>query len=230
MKICQTIVCAALLLVCRLSYALDIPMTQLIFEELEPGIEPYTTRLLMNKRYLRLDDGSDAGDFVLFDRVKGEIYNIDHQDRSMIAFQRTAPIGLDRPASFIVERAALENAPQVGDMRAVEHRFIAEGRLCKTSINFNGLLPDAARALTQYQYVLMQQNQKTFSAIPDNVKTPCYLANNYFQQSAELKVGFPVLVRDYQGREKRLLDFAEINKSSRLFDRPEGYRVYYPTD
>ncbi len=230
MKKYQTIVCAALLLVCRLSYALDIPMTQLIFEELEPGIEPYTSRLLMNKRYLRLDDGNDAGDFVLFDRVKGEIYNINHQDQSMIAVQRTAPIGLDIPVSFIVERDALKNAPRVDNIGAVEHRFIAEGKLCKTSINFTGLLPDVARALTQYQYVLMQQNQKTFSAIPDNVKTPCYLANNYFHQSAEFQVGFPVLVRDYQGREKRLLDFAEINKSSRLFDRPEGYRVYYPTD
>jgi Tfp pilus assembly protein PilV len=86
-----------------------------------------------------------------------------------------------------------------------------------------------ARGLIQYQYVLMQQNRKSFATIPDNVKTPCYLANNYLYQSAELKVGFPVQVLDYQGHEKQLLDFAEITKSSTIFNRPEGYQVYFPT-
>jgi hypothetical protein len=230
MKKYLAIVCVALLLLGRLAFASDIPVTQLIFEELEPGIDPYTTRLLMNKRYLRFDDGDDAGDFVLYDRVKGEIYNINHDDRSMIMIQRGAPMQLDTSVSFTVQSRVLENAPRVDNMVAVEHQFIAEGKLCKTSINFNGLLPHVVKALIQYQSVLMQQNQKTISTMPETVKTPCYLANNYFHQSAEYKEGFPVQVLDYQGREKRLLDFAEINKPSSLFERPEGYRIFYPLD
>jgi hypothetical protein len=222
--------CTLLVLSCRLVVAADLSMTQVIIEEVEPGLEPYITRMLINKRYLRLDDGDDASDFVLFDRVKGEIHNFNHDDQSEVIIQRAAPVNLDVSIPFSIQSNVLENAPRVGNMQAVENRYIAEGKLCKTSINFDGLLPDVARALVQYRYVLMQQNQKTISAIPDSVKTPCYLANNYFHQSAELQMGFPVHVRDYQGREKRLLDFAEIKKSSKLFGRPEGYRVYYPTE
>jgi hypothetical protein len=228
MKINLILLTATLILSSRLVMAADIPMTQVILEELEPGVEPYTTRILMNKRYLRFDDGEDTGDFVLFDRVKGEIHNFNHEEHSEIIIQRAAAVNLDISIPFTVQRKALEKAPRVNNMVAVEHKFIAEGQLCKTSINFDGLLPDVARGLIQYQYVLMQQNRKSFATIPDNVKTPCYLANNYLYQSAELKVGFPVQVLDYQGHEKQLLDFAEITKSSTIFDRPEGYQVYFP--
>jgi hypothetical protein len=224
------ILTALFILASRLAMAADIPVTQLILEEVEPGLDSYTTRILVNKRYLRFDDGDDAGDFVLFDRVMGEIHNFNHDDQSEVIIQRAAPVNLDVSIPFSIQSNVLENAPRVGNMQAVENRYIAEGKLCKTSINFDGLLPDVARALVQYRYVLMQQNQKTISTIPDSVKTPCYLANNYFHQSDELQMGFPVHVRDYQGREKRLLDFAEIKKSSRLFGRPEGYQVYYPTE
>lgn len=220
---------ALLLVFCSgVAVADNIAMTQVIFQEVEPGLDPYTTRVLMNKRYVRFDEGEDAGDFVLFDRVRGEIHNFNHEDQSELIMQRSAPVDLDITMSFSVQRETMQNAPRVGEMVAVEHRFFAEGQLCKTSVNFKGLLPDVTRALIQYQYVLMQQSRKTFAAIPDAIKTPCYLANNYLHQSADLKDGFPVLGLDYQGHEKRLLDFSEVTKPSKLFDRPEGYRTYFP--
>ena len=59
-----------------------IEMLQLVFEEREPGVGPYRTRMLLDQRFLRIDSGADQDDYVLFDRVKGEIHNFNHEDRS----------------------------------------------------------------------------------------------------------------------------------------------------
>ncbi len=228
MKKLLVVLSLGLVMACKLGMAADIPVTQVIFEEVEPGIAPYTTRVLVNKRYLRLDEGEDDGDFTLFDRVKGEIHNYNQDDQSEMFIQRSAQVELDVQIDFSIKRRVLVDAPHINNLVAVENSFFAQGELCKTSVNFAGLLPDVATALSQYQYVLMQQNRKTFSAIPDSVKTPCYLANNYLYQNAYLKVGFPAHVADTQGREKRLLDFASIKKPSQIFEPLKGYRVFSP--
>jgi hypothetical protein len=218
-----------LLMFSRLLVAADIPMTQVLLQEVEPGLQPYTTRLLLNKRYLRMDEGDDNGDFVLFDRVTGEIHNFNHEEHSEVMIQRSAPVKLDVSVDFTTQQRILPDAPQIGGEDAVEHRYFADGELCKVSVNFKGLLPAVRQALIQYEQVIMQQNAKTFDAIQQQSKTPCYLANNYLYQSAYLKDGFPVHVVDNLGREKRLLDFAEVRKPAELFKQPEGYQVYYPS-
>lgn len=228
MKKLQMIISIGLILVCQLALAVDIPMTEVLFEEVEPGLEPYTTRVLVNQRYLRLDDGDDEGDFTLFDRVKGEIHNYNRGERSEILIQRGAEVDLDVKIRFSIQRKALTDAPRINNLTAIEHRFTAQGELCKSSVNFAGLLPDVVRALRQYQYVLMQQNRKTFEEIPEQVKTPCYLANNYLYQDAYLKAGFPVHVVDEQGREQRLLEFATVKKPSSVFEPLRDYRVFSP--
>lgn len=54
MKKYLIILTAAFILTSRLVMADDIPMTQVIIEEVEPGLDPSTTRILMNKRYMLL--------------------------------------------------------------------------------------------------------------------------------------------------------------------------------
>jgi len=54
-------------------------VTEVIYHDQDPGSEPYVTRILVNERFMRLDDGQDGGDFVLFDRKKGEVVNVLHE-------------------------------------------------------------------------------------------------------------------------------------------------------
>lgn len=220
---------ALLTLFSTLARSSDLLLTQVIFEEVEPGLAPYITRLLMDKRYLRLDEGNDEGSFVLFDRVKGEIHNFNVADQTEIIIQRGPARRIDVAIALSITEKPLLNAPDIAGMVALEHRYMAQDQLCKTSVNFKGLLPQVVQALVQYEQVLMQQNRKTFDAIPEALKTPCYLANNYLYSSAYLESGFPVHVVDNEGHAKKLLDFSMVTKAASVFERPSGYRVYFPS-
>lgn len=44
--------------------------TLVLFMEQESGVEPYQTRMIVNKNFVRVDDGDGAKSFVLYDRNK----------------------------------------------------------------------------------------------------------------------------------------------------------------
>ena len=45
------------------------PAAVLYFVEQEPGVEPYRTRMIVTAGFLRMDEGQDSQDFLLFDRM-----------------------------------------------------------------------------------------------------------------------------------------------------------------
>jgi len=207
--------------------AAEIELTEVVFEEREPGVDPYITRLLVNKRYLRLDGGQDDGDYVLFDRVKGEIHNFNREERSEILIQRRPVPAASVKVDFVVEQVPLKDAPAINGIGAVAHRFFADGQLCSSSVNFNGLLPEVVTAWRQYKRLLQQHNLQTIEQIPQEVKTPCYLANNYLHGNAYLRAGFPVHVEGLGGRSKSLLNFRQVNKPAGLLSRLPDFEVVY---
>ncbi len=60
----------------------QLAMLEVIIEESEPGLDPYLSRYLLSEDFLRLDDGSDRSDFILFDRQTREIHSFNHEDRT----------------------------------------------------------------------------------------------------------------------------------------------------
>ena len=89
-------------------------------------------------------------------------------------------------------------------------------------------LPEVTLTLIDYEQAIVQQNNQTLSRIPNNVRSSCYMANNYLHASDYLKVGFPLFVSDDQGRQKKLLGFRQLKKHHSIMLQPEGYSVYYP--
>lgn len=206
----------------------NLVLTEIIFEEIEPGLDPFTSRLLLGANFLRLDDGSDRGDFILFDRNSHEIHSFNHEDKLHLVMKSLSGLALDFKLDFKVEKKELLDAPDVQGVKPVQHHFYADGRLCKKSINVSGLLPELAQVLVDYEQTIVKQNNQTFSEIPASVRSSCYVANNYLHASDYLKVGFPLFVIDDQGRQKKLLDFQQIIKSHSIMEQPDDYSVYYP--
>ena len=205
----------------------SIMLTELVFEEREPGIEPYTSRILFNASMMRLDDGRDDSDFILFDRTTKVIHSFNHEDQTHLIINPQTSEKLDFKIQFATTRSVLADAPKVSGKSVVEHRFYADSLLCKKSMNVPGLLLDAQLALIDYETRLMHQNVTTLDNIPNAMRKGCYMANNYLQATAYLEPGFPIHVIDYQGRQKKLMGFSEVAKQGKLLIAPEGYRIFY---
>jgi len=207
-----------------------VMMTEVLFEQQEPGIEPYIIRMLVTGKFLRLDDGNDQDPlgYILYDRISHEIHNFNHDDKSHLLMKPLVSPVIDFKLDFRQEKKVLEQAPRIKGEAPVETTFYADGQLCKTSINVSGLLPDVTAALKDYEQALVEQNKQTLTEIPSAVRTPCYMSNNYLHASDYLKAGFPLHVIDDQGQQRRLLKFGEVSKPLNLLQQIQGYRLYYP--
>ena len=206
-----------------------IKVMQIWFEQSEAGIQPYVTRLLVTNHFLRFDDGVDDGNFVLFDRHSREVHNFNHEDRSHILIRPQPLSPVDFEMDYRVTSNVLDKAPRINGNSPVEHRFYADNQLCKTSVNVDGLLPDAVDALMDFEMAVAAQGLQTLDLVPAAMQSACFMANNYLHVIDYLKPGFPLSVSDNQGRQKRLLRFEEVEKPLQLFQLAEDYRVFYPT-
>ena len=197
-------------------------------EETEPGIGSYISRYLLGDDYLRLDDGNDDGDFILFNLKSREIHSFNHEDRTHLLITPQQAEAVEFDLEFKVSRRELTDAPVQDGVHPVEYSFLANGELCKKAVSVEGLLMHVADALKQYEQVLTAQSISSLSRIPPAYRTACYMANNYLHVSDYLEHGFPLFMQDDQGREKRLLSYETVNKPARLFEFPAGYRRYQP--
>jgi len=203
-------------------------VTEARIAETEPGIGQFVSRLLLSKDFLRLDDGRDAGAFTLFNRTTHEIHSFNHEDQSHLIMKPIVPKPIDFKLDFKVNETSMNKAPAVGGVAPVQYQYYADTRLCKQSVNVQGLLPEVTRALIDYEQALVAQNSQTLDRIPAGVRSSCYMANNYLYASDYLKKGFPLFVMDDLGRQKTLQSFQQVKKPAALFQLLQGYKVYYP--
>ncbi len=204
------------------------PATVLWFEEREPGVAPYRTRMIVVRDFVRMDDGGAEDDFVLFDRRSGAIHSVSHEDRTVLdvasrPVERKPPYALELTES----RDPVEDAPKIAG-RTPEHlRFEVNGTLCYEVIAVPGLLDDAVVALRQYHRSLAGEQALTLDWTPVEMQTPCMLANVVFHPARHLAYGFPVQEWDYRGYARALSDYREgVEVNPGLFQLPEGYRHY----
>lgn len=206
----------------------EIEMTEVVFEEVEPGIEPYISRLLLSEHFLRLDDGIDSGDFILFERKTGQIHSFNHEDKTHLAIKPLEAPDIDFKLDFKIHKNNLHSAPKINGVTPVEYQFYADSKKCKQSVNVAGILPQMTKVMIDYEQALVGQAKATLQRIPSSMRTACYMANNFLYASEYIKVGFPLHVADYEGRQKRLVSFQEIKKPETIVQFPAGYQLYYP--
>lgn len=224
----------SLLAVCALAACTHVSgspkATALYFMEEEEGTEAGRTRMLITSEYLRIDDGVDAGDFLLYRRADKTIYSVNTTDGLVlvIAYRKVAP-----PVAVLthkVQRQDEKAIPDVAGRRVAHYRLLTNGQLCYDLYAAEGLLPDAVAALVEYRESLAGEQAAALAFTPKEMQSPCDLANNVYLPARHLAYGFPIRLTEttrnpVRTRTIELVDYKTgLAIDPALFRLPESYR------
>ena len=206
--------------------AADSTAQLLVYRVIEPGGEPYISRLLSTPAFLRLDQGRDDTGFILLDRKAKVIYSVNGEDHSILVIdpplqERKTPSSL-RLSSRRLEEAGM---PQVAGKSPEYWQFLVDDRLCRSAIVVPGLLPLAKAAYAEYLDLLAYQQLVTQAAVPAQLQDPCDTAIHIYAPLAVLDKGLPLKEWHASGWRQELVDFRdEFAISSDSFELPADYR------
>ncbi len=202
-------------------------VTQIWFQEREPGIAAYPLRMLVSEGYLRMDDGEDGGDYILYDRKARVITSVDHGARSLIRIvhrevEITPPLPLDT-------RMQVGDAPDAPTVAGAVPRHVGvatNGEICYELIAVPGLLESARRAMQEFLQTLAGEQARNLAKTPVEMQSACLLTNLVFDPAKRLDYGFPIREWDNRGYARALLRFEEgLRMDPALFALPTGYRT-----
>jgi hypothetical protein len=201
--------------------------TALFFVERERGGEPFQTRMLVTSRYLRIDEGNDTGDYILFDRAHPAIYSVNYLDKTILVIS-PSKIDLAPPKVFKHEvQVDKDSYPDVGGKKVIHYQLLTNRARCYDVFAAMGLLPEAAQALREYHQALAGEQAATMKNTPREMQSPCDLANHIFLPARHLGQGFPVRQEDMAGNLRQLINYDEHYRSDQtLFQLPEGFTRY----
>jgi hypothetical protein len=201
--------------------------TEVYFNEIESGASGQTTRMIVTKKFLRIDDGKPGNDFLLFDRVNRVIYSTNSLD------QRTLVINaqpLDKKSPLKLENKIEKiptDAPAIEGKKVAHLQLSTNDQICYDLFAVKDFLPDVVVVLKEYRQLLAGEQAVLINALPKEMLQPCDLANNIFYASRHLEHGFPVRLQETDGRFRELVKYKQdIKIDSGLMKLPEGYTKF----
>lgn len=206
---------------------------QIFFAEQEPGVEPYQTRLIVTKDFMRFDDGEGAVDFVLFDRKKNIIYSTNSGEQTIMS---VLPKNKEVKPPFELKQSVkklgmLKDAPKIQGETAQHYQFSTNDTLCYEVVSVKGLLPDVVKAMQAFQKILQSDSKMTFHTIPADMHNACDMSMSTFEAGRHLKYGFPIQEWTPDGTGRALIDFDDKFKADKkLFELPKDYQLYSVQD
>jgi len=202
--------------------------TVLLFQEREMGVPPYGSRVIVTREYLRMDDGNDQGDFLLYDRRTRNIFSVAHEDQTVfeISFH---PVEIEPPfkLDLVTKSEVDESAPSIGGQRAVHTTFSINSKRCFDVVSISGVLDDATLALGEYATALSGEQARNLHKTPVEFQDPCMLSNLIFHTAEHTRLGFPIQEWSYSGYSRELMDYRlDYPAADQLFMVPPDYRRY----
>lgn len=204
--------------------------TALYFVEQEEGAEAGRTRMLVTAEYLRIDDGADAGDFVLYRRDEKTIYSVNTTDGLVLVIAHRRPAPSPAELTHTVQREDSEAMPAVAGRKVSHYRLLTNGQVCYDLYAVEGLLPDAVAALREYRESLAGEQAAALAFTPEEMQSPCDLANNVYLPARHLAHGLPIRLTETTRNPTRtriteLVDYKTgLAIDPALFRVPESYR------
>jgi hypothetical protein len=205
--------------------------TFLSFSESGPEGDVYPVRMLINERFLRIEDGDVRDGFIVFDRAKKIVYSVSHTDKTTLVL-RSEPVKLDPPRAFAhqVERDG-EKLSDVGGRAVTHYRLLTNRESCFDVYAAEGLLPEALAALREYHRALAAEQAAMQAQVPAGFQSACDLAEYVFLPARHLEFGFPVRQISRAGVMRQLLDFKTgVPVEKGLFDVPTDYKQITPAE
>lgn len=202
-----------------------VKATVVWYLEQESGTEPFKVRYIITPDYLRSDEGGNGEGFVLLVRKDKRIYNVVPENRTVLEIDGDGVLP-SVPASLSLEvREAIDNnAPRLEGKAALTLDLFADGELCHSAVVVPGLLENVRQALGEFQRVLAVQQTRTLNNTPEDLRTPCFLANTVFSADYHLGRGMPLLEWRIDALNKELLNYeTDVELPESLFELPKDY-------
>lgn len=194
-------------------------MIELRYQDSEDGAPAYQTRILVTDHYLRMDDGNDGADFVLFDRKTGKVSNVIHGQKMLMTMLDNR---LPKKPSYAYRVEKKVTPVRAGSVRV---QVLADGKLCSETVAAAKLYPDAARALAEYKAALAYTQWITYRNTPAELRQDCDLVHHVWQTGMALSHGLPIEERDYAGRARQYVSGETRQLKPELFKLPENYEI-----
>jgi hypothetical protein len=202
--------------------------TVLLFQEKEQGVPPYGSRVIVTADYLRMDDGYDQGDFLLYDRKTRKIYSVAKEDETVLEIAYH-PVDIQPPyeLNLVTHTQSDESAPTIAGQKAIHTIFSVNSKRCFDAVSIPGVLDDAASALGEYATALAGEQARNLFKTPVEFQDPCMLSNLIFHTDQHFTPGFPIQEWSYNGYSRELMDYhLGFPVKRELFVLPADYQRY----
>ncbi len=211
--------------------------TLVLFMEQESGVEPFQTRMIVTKDFLRIDDGKDSNSFVLFDRNKKIVYStIPDEERVMAVHEKKLKKGQVFKPPFplthsVKEMPEMKDVPEIDGEKAKHYQLITNDQACYDVVVIKGLMPHVVKALTEFYKHMATDSMVTFNNMPADLHDACDMTLTTFKPTRQFEFGFPIQEFGKRDYSRSLVDYdVNFKADPKLFVLPEGYQNYTVTE
>jgi hypothetical protein len=200
------------------------PTIFLSFTESSPDGN-YPVRMLVNDKFLRIEDGDTHDGFIVFNRAERTIYSVNHSGKSTLVLHER-PVTLSAPKKFEhkVERKK-ETLPPIDGKTVTHFRLYTNSERCFDVYAAEGLLPEAVAALSEYQETLAGEQATMQANMPVSMQSACDLADQVLLPARYLAHGFPVRQVNRAGVTRQLVGYKrDVPVEKGIFDLPKDYK------
>jgi len=208
------------------AYAGTIKSLALHYDELEKSAGVQNMRYLINQQFMRIDNGDDNADYILFDVNKKIIYSVNHNDQTVLKIEYKAWVQPEFDFKVNINQAVLKDAPKIQNKTVYIYNVNAAEQTCTSVYLIKNIYTAEMEIMYLYQKVLSGQQVATLNNTPKEMHTPCFLVDQVYHSGDYFQLGLPVKINYSRDYAKFLKDFKYIEVNEKLFSLPEKYQEY----
>ncbi len=202
----------------------------LVYEVKEPGVENYISRVLVSKRFLRLDEGGAPGEgYTIYDRQAKTIFNVDPLEKTVLEMvpptQQPAP-----PEAMKLGQKVTQDpdSPQVAGQQPFKIQLQTNGETCRELVVVKDTMPVAVSAMKELYQALARMQYPAVDS-PGYTRNSCELSEYVYAPHRAFSHGLPLW--DVMGSKQRMLvDFKSSFKvPDDIFAVPDDFERVVPS-
>jgi len=204
----------------------------LVFQDAEPDIDPYVTRIIVTPDFLRMDDGTDQSSFTLLDRKQKRIYAVVHENHTILKLEQRAPVK-KIPDSLVLDARRIVDvgAPAIDGKVPEHYQLLVNGKVCNDMVAVKDLNEEAVEALREFRRIMSTIHASNLSKTPSEYQDECFLAHDVYAPARVFQFGLPIQQSKANGSTRILLNYDRNYKANpKLFELPEGYSIRTDSD
>ena len=207
--------------------------TLVLFVEQEDGVEPYQTRMIITRDFVRIDDGAGDKDFVLFDRRNKVVHSVNSSvETIMTVYEKKLKAGEKFEPPFQLNHSSkqmpgLKDAPTINREKARQYQLITNNEVCYNVIAVKRLMPNVVTALKEFHKHMATDSYITFKNLPADMHDACDMSMTTFLPGRQFEFGFPIREWGKRNYSRSLVDYnVDYKAEPSLFKLPAGYKRY----